>query len=48
MLDITFRDAKERNLLDIPETRNEVFQTVLGCPQVLRELKAGKIQLVLF
>ncbi|KAG7092272.1 hypothetical protein E1B28_008634 [Marasmius oreades] len=48
ILDITFRDAKKRNLLDIPETRGEVFKTVLGCPSVRQALHAGKVQLVLF
>jgi protein CMS1 len=48
MLDVTFRDAKKRNMLDIPETRDEVFKTVLGCPAVLQGIKAGKVQVVLF
>ncbi|KAJ3785213.1 U3-containing 90S pre-ribosomal complex subunit-domain containing protein [Lentinula aff. detonsa] len=48
MLDISFRDAKKRNLLDIPETRDEVFKTVLGGPQVSEAIKSGKIQVVLF
>ncbi|KAF9264867.1 hypothetical protein L218DRAFT_958041 [Marasmius fiardii PR-910] len=47
-LDITFRDAKKRNLLDIPETREEVFKTVLGCPGVRQGIHAGKVQVVLF
>jgi len=48
MLDVTFRDAKKRSLLDIPETRDEVFKTVLGVPRVLQGIKEGKIQVVLF
>ncbi|ESK93005.1 hypothetical protein Moror_8908 [Moniliophthora roreri MCA 2997] len=48
ILDITFRDAKKRNLLDIPETRDEVFKTVLGCPTIQQGVKSGKIQVVLF
>jgi len=48
ILDISFRDSKNRNLLDIPETRDEVFKTVLGGPQVLQAIKEGKIQVVLF
>ncbi|KAF8212457.1 U3-containing 90S pre-ribosomal complex subunit-domain containing protein [Mycena galopus ATCC 62051] len=48
ILDISFRDAKQRNMLDIPETRDEVFKTVLGAPKVLQGIKSGKIQLVLF
>ena len=38
---------KKRSLLDIPETRDEVFRTVLGAPKVLNGLKQGTIQLVL-
>lgn len=48
MLDVTFRDAKKRTLLDIPETRDEVFRTVLGGPRVREALQQGKIQIVLF
>jgi len=48
ILDITFRDSKDRSLLDIPETRDEVFKSVLGSPKILDGLKQGKIQLVLF
>ncbi|KAF8633708.1 hypothetical protein AX17_004366 [Amanita inopinata Kibby_2008] len=48
ILDVTHLDAKKRSLLDIPETRDEVFQTVLAAPQVLRGIKDGKIQIVLF
>ncbi|KAL0947145.1 hypothetical protein HGRIS_013273 [Hohenbuehelia grisea] len=48
ILDTTYRDSKNRSLLDIPETREEVFQTVLCAPKVLEGLKQGKIQLVLF
>ncbi|KAK0450672.1 U3-containing 90S pre-ribosomal complex subunit-domain containing protein [Armillaria borealis] len=48
ILDVTFRDTKRRSLLDIPETRDECMRTVLGCPQVVKQMKAGKIQVVLF
>jgi protein CMS1 len=48
MLDVTFRDAKKRSLLDIPETRDEVFKTVLGGPHVREALQQGKVQVVLF
>ena len=47
ILDISHQDAKKRNLLDIPETRDEVFKTVLGCPKVVQGIKAGKVQVVL-
>ncbi|KAH9483754.1 Protein CMS1 [Psilocybe cubensis] len=48
ILDITYKDAKNRNLLEIPETRDEVFQTVLNNELVLKGIKEGKIQVVLF
>jgi len=48
MMDVTFRDTKKRSLLDIPETRDEVFKTVLGAPAIIRAVKEGKIQVVLF
>lgn len=48
VLDISHRDAKKRCLLDIPETRDEVFRTVLGAPQVMERIKAGKTHIVLF
>ncbi|KAK1233004.1 Protein cms1 [Marasmius sp. AFHP31] len=48
ILDITFRDAKKRNILDIPETREEVFKTVLGSPAIRQAIRTGKVQLVLF
>jgi protein CMS1 len=48
MLDVSFRDAKNRSLLDIPETRDELFKTVLGAPLVMERLKAGKLHIVLF
>ncbi|KAF8874626.1 U3-containing 90S pre-ribosomal complex subunit-domain containing protein [Gymnopilus junonius] len=48
ILDITHKDAKNRNLLEIPETRDEVFQTVLNNEGILRGIREGKIQVVLF
>ena len=48
MLDVSFHDAKGRSLLDISETRDELFKTVLGAPLVMERLKAGKIHIVLF
>ncbi|KAI0049659.1 hypothetical protein FA95DRAFT_1581570 [Auriscalpium vulgare] len=48
MIDVSFRDAKKRSLLDIPETRDELFKTVFDAPQVREAVKAGKIQVVLF
>lgn len=46
-LDVSYKDAKKRCLLDIPETRDEVFRMILASPKVLAGLKQGKIQLVL-
>ncbi|KAG6335878.1 hypothetical protein ID866_3215 [Astraeus odoratus] len=48
ILDISYQDTKKRNLFDIPETRDEVFQSVLGASKVARAIKEGKIEVVLF
>ncbi|PPQ64672.1 hypothetical protein CVT26_002762 [Gymnopilus dilepis] len=48
ILDITHKDSKNRNLLEIPETRDEIFQTVLKNEGILKGIKEGKIQVVLF
>ncbi len=48
IIDTTYKDAKNRNLLDIPETRDETFQTVLCNPKVLKNIQEGRIQVVLF
>lgn len=48
VLDITHKDAKMRSLLDIPETRDEIFKTVLNKKLILEGIKEGKIQVVLF
>ena len=48
VLDISHKDAKNFNVLQIPQTRDEVFKTVLGAPEIERGIRAGKIQLVLF
>ena len=48
ILDITHKDSKNRNLLEIPETRDEIFQTVLKNEGILKGIKDGKIQVVLF
>jgi len=48
IIDTTYKDAKNRSLLDIPETRDETFQTVLCNPKVLKGIQEGRIQVVLF
>jgi len=47
IIDLSYRDAKKRSILDIPETRDEVFKSVLGAPRIFNALKQGKMQLVL-
>jgi len=47
ILDVSHQDAKKRNVLDTPETRDEIFKGVIGSPKVLPGIKQGKIQLVL-
>jgi protein CMS1 len=48
VLDVTYRDAKKRSLLDIPETRDEVFKTVFGASSVQKAIRDGKLQVVFF
>lgn len=48
ILDVSYVDAKKRNLLSLPETRDEIFKMVLGAPQVLKAIKEGRIQIVFF
>ena len=47
VLDVSYKDTKKRNLLDIPETRDEVFKAVLGHSKVLQRIREGKTQVVL-
>jgi len=48
MLDVSYHDAKKRCLLDMTETRDEVFKMVLGAPQVMERIVSGKIHILLF
>ncbi|KAI6039007.1 U3-containing 90S pre-ribosomal complex subunit-domain containing protein [Pisolithus marmoratus] len=48
ILDVSYQDAKKRNLFDIPETRDEVIRSVLGAPKLLQGIQQGRIQVVLF
>ncbi|KIM60608.1 hypothetical protein SCLCIDRAFT_123892 [Scleroderma citrinum Foug A] len=48
ILDVSYRDVKKRNLLDIPETRDEVFRMVFGAPKLLHAIREGKTKVVLF
>ncbi|EGN95999.1 hypothetical protein SERLA73DRAFT_185479 [Serpula lacrymans var. lacrymans S7.3] len=48
ILDATFKDAKKRSILDVPEGRDELFKTVLGNSKVLEAIKLGRVQVVLF
>jgi len=48
MIDLSYRDAKKRSVLDITETRDEVFGKILSYKSVLQGIKAGKVQIVLF
>jgi len=47
-IDTTYRDAKKRSMLDIPETRDELFRGILGRENIRDGLREGKFQLVLF
>jgi protein CMS1 len=48
VIDLSYRDAKRRSVLDIPETRDEVFGKILSHKSTLQGIKAGKVQIVLF
>jgi len=47
IIDLSYRDAKRRSVLDIPETRDEVFGKILSYKSILQGIKAGKVQIVL-
>ncbi|KAK7023715.1 protein cms1 [Favolaschia claudopus] len=42
ILDVSFRDSKKRNMLDIPETRDEVFKMVLASRRAKSRLYFSK------
>jgi hypothetical protein len=48
IIDLSYRDAKRRSVLDIPDTRDEVFGKILSYKSVLQGIKAGRVQIVLF
>ncbi|EJD52902.1 hypothetical protein AURDEDRAFT_110754 [Auricularia subglabra TFB-10046 SS5] len=48
MIDFTHRDLKSRSVVDIPETRQELFKTVLGNERLMNAFRSGKVKLVLF
>jgi len=48
VIDTTFRDSKKRNIFDIPETKEELFRTVLGADGVRKALAGGTLTVVLF
>ncbi|KAL5511818.1 CMS1 [Sanghuangporus vaninii] len=48
ILDVTYKDAKKRSMLDIPETRDEIFRSVLGAESVRQGIQRQRIQFVLF
>ena len=48
ILDISYRDAKKRSVLDIPEIRDEVFGKILASQKVLQRIRDGTAQIVLF
>ncbi|KIL68642.1 hypothetical protein M378DRAFT_900200 [Amanita muscaria Koide BX008] len=48
IFDATHRDAKNRNLFDIPETREDIFRSVLGVPEIIKGIKEKRIQIILF
>jgi protein CMS1 len=48
IVDFTYQDPKQRNIFDIPETRQELFRRVFAHDRLKAGLQAGKIKLVMF
>lgn len=48
VLDASCVDAKQRTLIDQPETRDALFRSVLSRPDLLARLRSGATQLVLW
>ena len=48
IIDLSYKDVKRRSVLDIPETRDEVFGKILSHEGTLQGIKTGKVQIVLF
>jgi len=48
IIDATFQDAKKRTIFDIPETRNDLFRTVLGANSIQKSIKDKAVQIILF
>ena len=48
MIDLSYRDAKRRSVLNIPETRDEGFGKVFFHKSTLQGIKVGKVWIVLF
>ncbi|KAM0755310.1 hypothetical protein T439DRAFT_344541 [Meredithblackwellia eburnea MCA 4105] len=48
MLDVTHLDAKKRNLLDMPECREDLFKLVLGNKGLMERLRMGRMKVVLY
>lgn len=47
VLDVTYRDTKQQSLLDVPDLRKVLFESLL-CEKKIRErLQANKMKLVL-
>jgi len=47
-LDVTHHDTKKRTILDIPETRDELFHGILDRQSIRQVLSSGQVQVVLF
>ena len=48
IIDTSYQDVKKRSILDIPETREELFKHILSDRGILEGMRAGRIKLVLF
>ena len=48
VLDASHVDAKQRSLMDQPETRDALFRSVLSRPDVMARLRSGETKIVLW
>jgi protein CMS1 len=48
ILDVSYQDSKKRSLLDMTETRDDVFKVFFSAPRLMEVIQKGKVQVVLF
>jgi len=48
VLDASYLDTKKRNVLDMPDGREDLFRNVLGHPKIMSRLKTAKTKVVIY